>query len=392
MQRFDVVIVGAGPAGAFCAYLLARSGARVALVEQAKLPRYKPCGGGVTWKAAHSLPFDIAPVVEREVRGITLSFRAGPARRFDAGGPLCYTVMRDRFDAYLAEQAVAAGALLFDGRAVTAIEVHPAGVQVSARGLSVSAPTLVGADGAKGIVAGTVGLRPASMRFVAMECELQLDRYQDRVPLDTLTLDFVSDAAQDLDYAWVFPKAGLLSVGAAGGERAGGAIKRYFEHYFVAQGFHREDVVRTVGHTLPCRLVPTELVAGRVLLVGDAAGMVEPFTGEGIAYALKSARIAAEVLLEMLDGRLPDLQEYRRRVDVEILPDLRRAYALSRLARRMPRLTYFAFVHVPRFRRLVYALLRGERSFRAPTTKLRPFEPLLRRLEPPVRSPVTMHR
>lgn len=392
MQHFDVIVAGAGPAGAFSAYLLARSGARVALVEQARLPRYKPCGGGVTWKVARTLPFDIAPVVEREIRGITLSFRAGPARRFDAGCPLCYTVMRDRFDAYLTEQAVAAGAQLFDGQAVTAIETHPAGVQVHARGLSLRAQALVGADGAKGIVARAVGLRPASLRYVAVECELRLDRYQDGVPLDTLTLDFVSDAGRDLDYAWIFPKAELFSVGVAGGERAGGVIKRYFEHYFAAQGFHRDDVVRTVGHTLPCRLTPTELVAGRVLLVGDAAGMVEPFTGEGIAYALKSARIAAEVLLEALDGRLPDLQEYRRRVDIEILPDLRRAYALSRLARRMPRLTYLTFVHVPRFRRVVYGLLRGERSFRSPTMKLRPLEPLLHRLEPPLWRPVTMPR
>lgn len=388
MHHFDVIVAGAGPAGAFCAYLLARRGARVALVEQAKLPRYKPCGGGVTWKAARLLPFDIRPVVEREIQGLALSYRAGPVRRFQAGQTLCYTVMRDRFDCFLVEQAVAAGALLFDGQAVMALDAGAAGVRVVTSELSLTARALVGADGAKGIVARAVGLRPASMRYVAMECELRLEPYLGRVPLDTLTLDFVCDAARDLEYAWVFPKAGLLSVGVAGGERAGGAIRAYVRRYFAAQGFRQEDAVRVAGHTLPCRLAPTLLVAGRVLLAGDAAGLVEPFTGEGIAYALKSARIAAEVLLEALDGRLPDLRAYQRRIDVEILPDLRRAYVFSRLARRIPRLTYLTFVHVPRFRRLVYGLLRGERSFRAPTAKLRPFEPLLRRLEPPQWSPV----
>jgi flavin-dependent dehydrogenase len=118
------------------------------------------------------------------------------------------------------------------------------------------------------------------------------------------------------------------------------------------------------------------------VLAGDAAGMVEPFTGEGIGYALQSGCIAAEVLLQHLDGHLPDMQAYQRRVDAEILPELRRAYALARVARRVPRLTYLAFVHLPRFRNLVYGLMRGERSFGCASPKLRPVEPLLRRLEP----------
>ena len=95
---FDVVVVGAGPAGAVCAFDLARGGARVALVEQATLPRYKPCGGGITWKTVRWLPFPVTPVVERAVHGLTVSYRLGTGHSFYADRLLGYTVMRDRFD------------------------------------------------------------------------------------------------------------------------------------------------------------------------------------------------------------------------------------------------------------------------------------------------------
>jgi flavin-dependent dehydrogenase len=201
--------------------------------------------------------------------------------------------------------------------------------------------------------------------------------------LDTLSLDFYSSAAQDLAYAWTFPKADVLSIGAAGGTRAGGAIGAYGRAYFRHLALRDSDVFRKVGHTLPCRLTPSPLVRGPVILAGDAAGMVEPFTGEGIAYAVRSARIAAGTVLDVLAGRQPDLRAYQQGVDAEILPDLRRAYALERVSRRIPRLTYLAFVHLPRFREIVFALMRGDRRFRRATAALRPFEPILRRLEPP---------
>ena len=385
MHDMDVIVVGGGPAGALCAYELARGGVRVAVVEQAALPRYKPCGGGLTWKAARRLPFPIQRVVEREIRGLTLSYRLGETRSFYAARPLGYTVMRDRFDHYLIQQAHTAGARIFDGEAVVAVEHAPGGVRVVTRGRTLHARALVGADGAKGVVARQVGLNPITLRGVAIESEVRLGATvadARAIPLNTLGLDFYNSAEDQLDYAWVFPKAHVLSVGAAGHERAGGAIKDYWQAYFQGRGLRPEDVVRTIGHTLPCRLTRAPLVAGRVVLAGDAAGMVEPFTGEGIGYALQSGCIAAEVLLQHLDGHLPDMQAYQRRVDAEILPELRRAYALARVARRVPRLTYLAFVHLPRFRNLVYGLMRGERSFGCASPKLRPVEPLLRRLEP----------
>jgi geranylgeranyl reductase family protein len=392
---FDVVVAGAGPAGAMCAHDLARGGARVALLEQATLPRYKPCGGGITWKTVRWLPWSIEPVVEREVRGLTVSYRLSGMRTFYANTPLAYTVMRDRFDHYLVEQAQAAGAVVLDGEAVTQVTPQPdgAGVHVATRRRELRARVLVGADGAKGIVARSLGLQPATLRWVAMEYEIGLGAPSTSgvlppngsvspIPLDTLLLDFHSSAADDLAYAWAFPKGALLSVGAAGGTHAGGAIKRYAEAYVRQLGLHERNAVRRVGHTLPCRLTPTPLVRGPALLVGDAAGMVEPFTGEGIAYAVKSGRLAAETVGAYLAGRARSLAGYQQRIDAEVLPDLRRAYALARLARHLPRLTYLAFVHLPRYRAIVYGLIRGERHFRQATRALRPLEPLLHALEP----------
>jgi flavin-dependent dehydrogenase len=436
----DVVVVGAGPAGAVCAYDLVRAGLRVALVEQAALPRYKPCGGGITWKTAQWLPFSIAPVAERTVYGLTVSYRLNRPRTYYADRPLGYTVQRDRFDHYLVQQAQVAGVTVFAEEPVVRVAAGTtgSGVHVQTARRQLHARVLVGADGAKGVVVRCLGLQPVTLRWVALEYEVRLNpadaggsppggsarrgnaqgesspggsspggsspgegaqgaRAPDvsvgaGLPLDTLALDFRSSAAEDLAYAWAFPKATLLSVGAAGGTTAGGAIQAYGAAYFRRLGLHERDVVRRVGHTLPCRLAPTPLVCGDALLVGDAAGMVEPFTGEGIAYAVKSGRIAAATIGQYLAGHLDNLAAYQSQVDADVLPDLRRAYALAQLARAWPALCYHAFVALPPFREVVYGLMRGERRFRQPTTKLRPLTPLLQRLEWPAQRTAVMAR
>src|SRR4051794_6124068 len=112
MAAYDAIVVGAGPAGSTCAYRLSSAGASVLLLDKARFPRDKPCGGGVTIRALEQLPFGIDPVVEGVVDRFELRLRHRRGFSRTAPKPLALMTQRRRLDAYLVEQAVAAGAAL----------------------------------------------------------------------------------------------------------------------------------------------------------------------------------------------------------------------------------------------------------------------------------------
>jgi len=147
---YDVIVVGAGPGGSAAAFELARSGARVALIEQQRLPRYKPCGGCLSLKIDRFLEPDFHTLVEKTVYGACFTFEGVEDFRAATDRPIAYMVMRDRFDLFLAEKARAAGADLRAGeRALEAVEEED---RVRTKHGELSARYLIGADGAGGIV------------------------------------------------------------------------------------------------------------------------------------------------------------------------------------------------------------------------------------------------
>ncbi|MFL5905536.1 MAG: FAD-dependent monooxygenase, partial [Solirubrobacteraceae bacterium] len=206
MERFDAIVVGAGPAGSAAAHRLASAGASVLLLDRARFPRDKPCGGGLTGRAVRLLPESVDSVVEDRATRVRLRafYRGGYAR--ESAEPLVLLTQRSRLDAFLAERAAAAGADFRDGVRVEHVE----GTTVElAGGGKATAGVLIGADGANGVVARSLGLAQEIVHGVALEGNAPFDAaYR-----STLLLEF---GAVPGGYGWLFPKAEYLNVGVGG--------------------------------------------------------------------------------------------------------------------------------------------------------------------------------
>ncbi len=294
--RYDVAVIGGGPSGAAAGLLLAREGVRVGLFEKEPVPRYKPCGGGVTARALEILPPEAAGTIERTCRRVSLNL--GPERlRFavQRREDLLGTVMRDRFDTALLAAAREAGAGVHTACRVTGIRSGGGRVRLETSRGRTACRFVVAADGALGRTAGLAGWPETRRLALAVELELAADGGDPHGLGDGARFDF---GCVPGGYGWVFPKRDHLSVGVGvfrrnGTARLGGSLRDYLTQLGLEGG--RE--IRRRGGTIPISPRRDGFVRNRVLLAGDAAGLADPLTGEGIYGALTSGFLAAESLL-----------------------------------------------------------------------------------------------
>jgi geranylgeranyl reductase family protein len=345
---YDAIVVGAGPAGSTCAYRLASAGVSVLLLDKARFPRDKPCGGGVTIRALEQLPFGIDPVVEGVVDRFEL--RLGHRRGFSraAPAPLALMTQRRRLDAYLVEHAVAAGAELREGVRVS--EVREDGVGDD------TARVVIGADGANGVTARSLGLRTDREHGVALEGNLanedvEAERYARRLVLEFGTVPG--------GYGWVFPKGDHVNFGVGGWEDEGPRLRQHLARLCEAHGVDAAALTEVRGHRLPLRHQGSALAAGRVALVGDAAGLVDPLSGDGLYEAFLSSRLAAEHALAILAGECDSFEAYAQQLEQRLAPLVRASWGAKHALDRFPRLT-FTVARAPYLWDLVVRLMRGE--------------------------------
>ncbi len=338
MPAYDVAIVGAGPAGSTAAYRLARAGARVLLLDKATFPRDKPCGGGVTGRAARLLPFSIEPVVEDVVDRLEcgLRYRWRFARR--ARAPLAYMTQRRRLDHFLLQQAADAGAEVREGVSVDARELDAA--------------IVIGADGCNGSSARQLGLAQGIVHGVALEANYPHEpRFAGAMVLEI--------AVVRGGYGWIFPKGDHLNVGVGGNAEEGPRLRAELRRLCEAYGIDPDAAGGLRGYRLPLRLPGTTLARGRTAVIGDAAGLVDPFSGDGMYEAFLSAKLVAEAALDVLAGRAETLEPYQAAVERRIAPLTRAGWGAKRAFERFPRATY-AVARLPVTFRALEKLLRGE--------------------------------
>ncbi|PJE96851.1 hyaluronate lyase [Streptomyces carminius] len=310
---WDVVVVGAGPAGASAAYAAAVTGRRVLLLEKARLPRYKTCGGGIIGPSRDALPPGFELPLRDRVHAVTFSLDGRFTRTRRSRTMLFGLVNRPDFDQALVEAARKAGAELWEGVTVSRVEQHGPAVPdrrtvavMLADGRTVLARAVVGADGSASRIGAHVGVKVDQVDL-GLEAEIPVppsvaEDWAGRVLIDWGPLPG--------SYGWVFPKGDTLTVGVISARGEGAATKRYLEDFIARLGLAGFEPEISSGHLTRCRSADSPLTRGRVLVCGDAAGLLEPWTREGISFALRSGRLAGEWAVRIAEAH--DAVEARR--------------------------------------------------------------------------------
>lgn len=356
---YDAIVVGLGPAGSTAARDLAGAGLRVLGIDKEKFPRYKSCGGCISTKIERILDFDISSAIEERVRGATYTYKSGRTMDIFSDRPVGYNVMRDTFDTLLVSKAKEAGAEIIEGvRAVKAVDNGPSVKVTLADGRDFEARVLVGADGSSGFVGRELfGLSPKEAA-VSITAEAPFPK-SSRGYSEKLFIDFGS---VPYGYGWIFPKENCLSIGIAGDAcKVKGRIKDYFNEFVnTHEALKGLDLGRKTGWTVPIYYdgaAPS--VKGRVLAIGDTGHLVDPFLGEGIYYAIRTAKSAASVIIDNIRGAR-ELGAYQEWLEREIHPEFKAAGRLSDLVYNHPRLWYSILEKDPDIMLRFYGVIRGE--------------------------------
>ncbi|MFJ8582990.1 geranylgeranyl reductase family protein [Micromonospora sp. NPDC093277] len=353
MIIWDLVVVGAGPAGLSAAHAAARAGVRTLVVERATHPRYKTCGGGLIGASLAEVADRIDVPVHDRVDRVTFTRdgRRGFTRRH--AEPLVSMIRREEFDHRLRSAAVAAAAEVREGVAVRAVEQDPDEVRLRlADGDTVRARAVIGADGSSGVTARHVGV---AHRQVDLGLELELpvppaeqERWRGRLLLDWGPVPG--------SYAWVFPKGDRLTVGVISARGDGERTRAYLRDFVARLGLSELTPEHDSGHLTRCRTEDSPLRRGRVLVAGDAAGLLEPWSREGISFALRSGRLAGEAIAG------GDPEAYEREVNRRLVPEMRAGHRLLEVFERRPDV-FHALLATPPGWRMFVRFCQGRTSF-----------------------------
>ncbi|HEX2910789.1 MAG TPA: geranylgeranyl diphosphate reductase [Chloroflexia bacterium] len=320
MARVKVLVIGGGPGGATVGKTLAEHGLSTVVLERS-FTKPKPCGGAVPPLVISE--FGVPPeILDCRMSNCTVYSPTERATSIDVVGsaPTDHDyigmVRREIFDQFLREQAMKAGANVIEAK-LTSIQVGPDGVKATylekGQEKKIEADIVVGADGAYSQVAKAVGAQRVP-QAVAMQYRIRLPESQMAEWRQHAELYLGQDVSPDF-YGWIFPKYDHVSVGVGAGPEKSQNVRKYLENLRIRAGSKLSDgkIYCTEAHALPMR-PQKQIVFDRTVLVGDAAGMVVNTSGEGIYWAMKSGKLAAETIVQYADAPyMSNLMVYQRR-------------------------------------------------------------------------------
>ncbi len=297
-NSFDVVVIGGGPAGSAAAFTAARGGLAVCVVDKSEFPRDKLCGGLVTQRSKNIFETVFGREWDSDLFTRSDQIRFFQANRFLAevsGYSTLYFTMRRDFDAYLLKLAGHQGARLELGTRVREIDLKTSQIQL-ANGNIVSYRFLIGADGVNSGVAKLLFGEPFTSRTIGFGLEVEVPRNRLKTEENIVEIDF---GAANWGYGWVFPKKKTLTIGVGGISRHNKNMKEHLSRYLSYKKLGIDEF-QVKGQFIPFGDFRATPGHGNVMLCGDAAGVVDPITGEGIAYAMQSGRFAADAVVNAL--------------------------------------------------------------------------------------------
>ncbi len=361
-RSYDVVIVGAGPAGSSAAFELANQGVRVALLEKAAMPRYKTCGGGVVYRVRKLLPFDVSEAVERQCHVAELNLNdSGLYFSVKRERALISMTMREKFDYLLFRAAKAAGAEAMEGCRVIDVARRNGKMEVITDRESLFSRYVIGADGVTGLVARKGGWLHKVPLAPLVEWEIPVE--------DEVLQTFAGSARFEFGpvpsgYAWIFPKKAHLSVGLGTLAPVRIDLKERLRQFLASFGIEGCRKIDRHGYFIPREVRQGGFMKGRIMLAGDAAGFVDPVTGEGITYAVSSGQSAARALIKGAFSE-PDVREaYQSELKAGVLRELRWGRLLATLFYRSPRIRNLLFErHGQPLAEAMADILMGERTY-----------------------------
>ena len=335
---YDLIIAGAGPAGSSAAREAGKMGLDVLLIDKDRFPRYKPCGGGLSERALSYLDFSLPEnICERSITGARIRFGDRVIDRHK-DYRLTVTLTRSIFDDFLLKKAQEIGVHVATGKKVLDFREDSEKVEVRAGDETYRSKYLIVAAGSQNRLKERVRDRDGKDRYgICMVTEVPEKNDAIDARLGN-ALEFHFGVAR-MGYGWIFPHDGYYSVGIGGMAKDMSNPRRSMIGFLRKNGFAGSYKLR--GHLIPFGGITRPVASPRVLLSGDSAGFVDSFTGEGIAYAIKSGQNAAQTVADKLEDDDLDLAEsYQQRCKKDFGDDLKYSLIMAKIMHSWPEMFF----------------------------------------------------
>lgn len=335
---YDLIIAGAGPAGSSAAREASKAGLDVLLIDKDRFPRYKPCGGGLSERALSYLDFSLPEkICERSITGARICFGDRVIDRHK-DYRLTVTLTRSVFDDFLLKKARETGVQVVTGQKVLDFWEDDEKVEVRAGDETYSSKYLILAAGSQSRLKDSIRERDGKDRYgVCVVTEIPEENGVIDARLgNALEIHF---GVARMGYGWIFPHDGYYSVGIGGLAKDLPNPGNVMIDFLRKNGF--DGSYRLRGHLIPFGGINRVTASNRVLLTGDSAGFVDSFTGEGIAYAIKSGQNAALTVADKLEDDDLDLAgSYQQRCKKDFGDDLKYSLIMARIMHSWPEMFF----------------------------------------------------
>jgi geranylgeranyl reductase family protein len=333
INNYQVIIIGAGPAGSYSAYKLARCGIKTLVLEKEILPRDKCCAGGLTVKTAELLNIDMSSLAEDVISRATVSTKGNKAYYGISEKPFMCTVTRRSFDDLLVKRALEAGAEIKQNVSIKEININDKNIRVTTNNGEYLGEFLIGADGAESQVRKAIGMKSYDTRIVGLQVEVKVNEEVLKIWKSRIGIDIGIIRG---GYGWLFPKSEHLTIGVVGPEKKAKTLRRILYEYLDSLELGEYSILERGAGLLPVCTGKPIVSRGRAILVGDAAGLVDPLTGEGLYNAVFSAGLGAEAIEKALKSGNNIVSDYDASIGQLIIPQMKIAGIFSKALALMP--------------------------------------------------------